>query len=61
MQKILTPNIKFKNSKPINGKDMSPLSGYVLGRSFIGPDRKNFAIPNALDKRLNRNVSMGSN
>lgn len=59
MKMILTPNIKFRNSKPINGKDNSPFRGYVLGRIGTGPDRKNFVMPNALENRLKRNVRIG--
>ena len=52
MQIILTPNIKFKNTKLTKGRDKIPLRGYFLESICIGPTRKNFAIPNALEKRL---------
>ena len=42
-----------------NGRDTIPLRGEVLGIMGIGPERKNFVIPNELRKKLVINLING--
>ena len=48
----LMPNIQLMSNTHANGRDTIPLRGDVFGSMGIGPDRKNFVIPNELRKKL---------
>ena len=56
---VLIPNIVLIKHKPRKGKDTRPFTAEFWGRRGTGPVRKNFAIPNALESKLNRNESAG--
>ena len=60
MQIDRTPNIRLSKHKDKNWKDRRPSKGEFFGRKGIGPFKKNFAIPKALDNRLKMNVIEGS-
>ena len=60
MQIVLRPNIKLSKNKDRNLTDRRPLKGETFERKGIGPVKKNFDIPNALENRLRMNVIKGS-
>ena len=43
-----------------NGIESSPLKAESLERNWMGPERKNFAVPKAEEKMLNMNVTKGN-
>ena len=49
MQIVLRPNIKLSKNKDRNLTDRRPLKGETLERKGIGPVKKNFDIPKALE------------
>ena len=59
MQIVLRPNIMFSKNKDKNLTDKRPLKGEAFERKGIGPAKKNFDIPNALDHKLRMNVIKG--
>ena len=59
MQKLLTPNIELMRHKVKKGAEISPLNAELFGRNWIGPDKKNLAVPKEALKRLKMKVIRG--
>ena len=60
MHAILIPNIEFMMQRQKKGIESSPLNVESLERNWMGPARKNFAVPVAAERRLNKNFKRGN-
>ena len=59
IQIIRNPNIELIRKRLTKGTDSIPLNAELLGRNFIGPDKKNLLIPKDAAKRLMIKVIRG--
>ena len=59
MQTTRKPNIEFIMQRLRKGIENSPLTADSLVINWMGPARKNFDIPNDVEKMLNTNVISG--